>query len=169
MAEAASDGTQSGTGDIQQAADAKPADTTKAGKEEVFTRAQLESHTSAAINEARKKWKQDFDSTVADKTRDAESKLAELSSKAAEAERRASFLEEAAKAQIRNPSAAYLVAKGGGYLDEKGAFDAKRFRTDNPEFFTPQAQANAGNGAGGANNAAASMDTWLRRQAGRAQ
>lgn len=114
----------------------------------LYDDAAVASKISAAVNEAKRAWKSDTDALIADKTKDAETKLAELQTKAEEAERYADFVDEATKAGIKNCKAAYLVAKHGGFVDKKGRVDFGTFKTDNPEFFTPPPNANAGDGVG---------------------
>lgn len=131
-------------------------------KTDSYTAADLQREADRRVTEAQRKWKEQLETSIADKTRDAESKLAELSSKAEEAERKAGFIEAAASAGIKNLNAAYLVAKHGDYMKKDGRFDIDKFRKDNPEFFASAPTANAGAGAGAATNGANAFNQWLR-------
>ena len=114
-----------------------------------YTADDLQREADRRVSEAQRKWKEQLDATVADKTRDAEAKLAELTATAQAAQEYASFIETATGAGIRNVKAAYKVAKDD-YINKAGTFDVKKFRADNPEFFAPAPNANAGAGAGAA-------------------
>jgi hypothetical protein len=131
-----------------------------------FTEADLQREADRRVSAAQKAWKADLDAAIADKTKDAETKLADAATRAAEAERKADFLEQASTAGIRNARAAYLVATGGGYIDNKGRLDIDKFRKENPEFFGTTATANAGAGAGAANTTG-DMNAFIRAAAGR--
>lgn len=113
-----------------------------------FTESDLQREADRRVTAAQKAWRAELEAAIADKTKDAESKLAEVAARAEEAERYAGFVESATASGIRNAKAAYLVAKHGDYFDKKGGLELDRFKKDNPEFFTPVANANAGAGAG---------------------
>lgn len=130
-----------------------------------FTESDLQREADRRVGEAQKKWKAEQEALIADTTKDAETKLAELQGKAEEAERYAAFLESATKAGIRNVKAAYIVAKHGEYISAKGKFDTDTFRKDNPEFFAPLPTANAGAGAG-ASTGKGDMNAAIRAAAG---
>jgi hypothetical protein len=132
-----------------------------------FTETELQREADRRVTEAQKKWKTEQEALIADKTKDAETKLAELQSKAEEAERYADFVASVTMAGVKNVKAAYLVAKGGEYFDKKGALELDRFKKENPEFFSSTtANANAGAGAGAANGTGG-MNDWIRQAAGR--
>lgn len=132
---------------------------------EVFTKEQVESLKSAAINAALKKVREEQAELLAAKDRDAETKLSELSKRAEEAQRYGDFVDAAHSAGIRNIKAAYAVAVAHGHINARGKFDVDAFRKDNPEFFQPAANANAGAGAGGATNTGG-MNAYIRQAAG---
>lgn len=136
----ANGGNAGGSGDNKPNTETKP-----------LTEADVQREADRRVNEAHKKWKADLDAAVADKTKDAETKLAAITAKAEEASRYASFLEAATTAGIRNARAAYAVAVAHGQLDG-GKFNAEKFKTENPEFFAPMPNANAGAGAGKPSN-----------------
>lgn len=152
------DSTPAVTADAGTAADSTP-------KTESYTAADLQREADRRVTAAQKQWKADLDAIIADKTKDAETKLTETASRAEEAERYASFVESATAAGIRNAKAAYLVAKHGSYFSAKGELETDRFKKDNPEFFTPVANANAGAGAG-APTTAGGMNAAIRAAAG---
>lgn len=135
-------------------------------KPKSYTDADLQREADRRVTEAQKKWKSDQEALLADKTKDAETKLAELASKAEEAERYADFVAAGAAAGVRNVKAAYLVAKHGEYFDKKGGLELERFRKENPEFFSAPPNANAGAGAG-SGGGAQSMNDFIRAAAGR--
>lgn len=151
-------GTQTATADAGAGAGATP-------KTETYTAADLQREADRRVSEAQKKWRSEQDSLIADKTKDAETKLAELQAKAEESERYAGFIESATAAGIRNVKAAYKVAQGD-YIDKRGRFDIDAFRKDNPEFFTSPPTANAGNGTGTTPTAKDDMNAHIRRVAG---
>lgn len=151
-------GTQTATADAGASAGATP-------KTETYTAADLQREADRRVSDAQKKWRAEQDALIADKTKDAETKLAELQSKAEEAERYAGFIESATAAGIRNVKAAYKVAQGE-YIDKRGRFDIDAFRKDNPEFFTPHSSANAGNGTGSVSSPQNDMNAHIRRVAG---
>ena len=161
-ADATTNGTESGANGQPPT---QPDGATTPGTPVTYDEAAVASKVSAAINDARKAWKSESDAIIADKTKDAETKLAELATKAEEAERYAGFVEAATAAGIRNAKAAYLVAKHGSYFSAKGELETDRFKKDNPEFFTPVANANAGAGAG-ATTTAGGMNAAIRAAAG---
>ena len=151
-------GTAGGTG-----ASDKPQTYTR----EEFER-ELQREADRRVTEAQKAWAAKQAEVLAAKDRDAETKLRELEQAAKEHEEYAAFIEAAHVAGIRNVKAAHLVAKGGGYFDQRGKFNVEKFRNDNPEFFLPMSgNANAGSGAGGNQSSTFSMDRWIRSQAGR--
>lgn len=131
-------------------------------KTETYTQADLQRESDRRVSEAQKKWKEQLDTAIADKTKDAEAKLAELSKATEAAQKYATFLEGATTAGIRNVKAAYMVATGGDYLKRDGRLDIDKFQKDNPEFFAPHPNANAGAGAGTPTNSANAFNSWLR-------
>ena len=152
-------GTAGGTG-----ASDKPQTYTR----EEFER-ELQREADRRVTEAQKAWAAKQAEILAAKDRDAEAKVRELEQAAKEHEEYAAFIEAAHVAGIRNVKAAHLVAKGGGYFDARGKFNVEKFKQDNPEFFVPaSANANAGAGTGNNQTPHASMDRWIRQQAGRA-
>lgn len=147
---AAADGTPTGT------PGAKPDDAPK-----TFTEADIQKEADRRVTEARKKWQSEQESILADKTKDADAKLAELATKAEAAERYADFVDAATKAGIKNVKAAYAVAVAHGHCGKKG-FEVEKFKAENPEFFlTARSSADAGAGSGKPTGKA-DMDTWLR-------
>jgi len=133
-------------------------------KTETFTAADLQREVDRRVTEAEKKWKTAQDALLADTTKSAEEKLTALATEAAQAREFADFVAEASAAGIRNVRAAYKVAQGD-YINGKGKFDLAGFRKDNPEFFTPAPNANAGDGAGNG-KPTASMNDAIRAAAG---
>jgi len=137
----------------------------EAGKETTTEKPLTQADISRAVNEAKKEWNKGVESLVADKTKDAESKIAELSTKAAESQRYADFVDRATAAGIKDLRAAYVVATGLGYLkDDK--FDEKEFKKNHPQFYTPAPNANAGAGAGGGSTGTTDMNSLIRQAAG---
>lgn len=131
-------GTATTTADAGDKPDSTP-------KTETYTADDMQREADRRVTLAQKKWREEQDSLLADKTKDAETKLAELQAKAEQAESYAQFLETATAAGIRNTKAAYKVARDE-YIDKRGRFDVTAFRADNPEFFSPAPTANAGSG-----------------------
>lgn len=100
----------------------------------------------------------------------AEAALQELSSKLEAAERRAAFLEDATKPETgcRNPRAAFALATAEGLFDRKGAPDWAAIKAAAPELFgAASVNANAGSGTQNPPSAKNTMDSWIRRSAGR--
>jgi len=135
-------------------------------KTETFTAADLQREADRRVTEAQKQWKAQQDALIADTTKSAEEKLVALEQKAAQAQEFADFVAEASAAGIRNVKAAYKVAQGD-YINGKGKFDLAGFRKDNPEFFTPAPNANAGDGAGNGKPTANDMNALIRERVGR--
>ncbi len=137
---------------------------TQAATTQKFTEADVQSRVSAAVNEAQRKWKKDLDDLVADKTKDAEAKIAELKLSATENAMRADFAEQALTAGVNNVKAAYIVARHGGYMDN-GKLDLDRFKKENPQFFGSTAKPRTDAGAGG-NTPTGGMNAYIRAAAG---
>lgn len=97
-------------------------------------RAELQREADRRVSEAQRKWREQLDATVADKTKDAESKLAELTGKASEAEARATFAEEASSQGVTDVRAAYAVAKAEGLIKD-GKPDWKKLQSEHPALF----------------------------------
>ena len=151
---AAADGTPTGT------PGAKPDDAPK-----TFTEADIQKEADRRVTEARKKWQSEQESILADKTKDADAKLAELATKAEAAERYADFVDAATKAGIKNVKAAYAVAVAHGHIGKKG-LDVDAFKAENPEFFlTARSSADAGAGSGSGNQTA-DINDYIRSQIG---
>lgn len=144
------------------------ADTGDAQKTEKtsYTADELQREADRRVTAAQKKWQEEQAALIADKTKDAETKLQELARKAEEAERYAGFIEAVTSQGVRNVKAAYTVAVHNGYIDSRGNLKLKEFRADNPEFFSPPANANAGAGAG-KTGPSGGMNEWIRAAAGR--
>jgi hypothetical protein len=132
-----------------------------------YTAEDIQREADRRVNDAQKKWRAEQAEILAAKDRDAEAKIAELNTKAAEAERYGNFVDDAHASGIKNTKAAYIVAVAQGHIDKRGKFDVEGFRKANPEFFatTPAANANAGAGAGAATQTGG-MNAWIRSQAG---
>lgn len=161
---------QSGTGAGNVNANANSGGGGAAAEKTTWTadehRAELQREADRRVNEALKKVKAEQDALIADKTKDAEAKLKELSTRAEAAEQYGVFVEAANAAGIRNVKAAHIVARDQGFL-KHNRFDADGFRKANPEFFTPVVgAANAGDGAGRP-AAAGGMNAFIRAAAGR--
>jgi hypothetical protein len=152
-----------GQGTPEATADAG-AKTDQTPKTETYTAADFQREVDRRVTDAEKKWKATQDALLADTTKSAEEKLAALEAKASQAQEYADFAAEAVAAGIRNVKAAYKVAQGD-YINGKGKFDLAGFKKDNPEFFTPAPNANAGNGAGNGGTKA-SMNDAIRAAAG---
>jgi exonuclease VII large subunit len=94
-----------------------------------------------------------------------------MSAQLEKAERRASFLEEAAKPEIqcRNPRAAWLLAIAEDLFDKKGLPDWAALKREAPELFgTPTANANAGRGTQNPPAKQNDMNAFIRGKTGRA-
>lgn len=155
--------------DEQDKGESTTDETAKAGSDsgqtpKTFTESDLQREADRRVTAAQKAWRAELDAAIADKTKDAESKLAEVAARAEEAERYASFVESATASGIRNAKAAYLVAKHGDYFDKKGGLELDRFKKDNPEFFSATTNANAGAGTG--TTPKPSMNDAIRAAAG---
>ena len=101
---------------------------------EVFTKEQVESQTSAAVNAALRKHRDEQAAIIADKTKDAESRLAEVGKRAEEAEAKAAFAEEANSQGVTDIRAAYAVAKAEGLI-QNGKPDWKKLQAEHPALF----------------------------------
>jgi hypothetical protein len=146
-----------------KAGDGQKTDQTKT----TYTADDIQREADRRVNDAQKKWRAEQAEILAAKDRDAEAKIAELNTKATEAERYGNFIDDAHASGIKNTKAAYIVAVAQGHIDKRGKFDVDGFRKANPEFFTasPAANANAGAGAG-APTQTGGMNAWIRNQAG---
>jgi len=133
----------------------------KPDKPEVFTKEQIESATSAAVNAALKKHREEQAALIADKTKDAEAKLAEVGKRAEEAERYGVFVDAAIPAGVTDLKAAYVVAKELGYF-KAGKLDITEFKKEHPAFFAiKSANVNGGAGTGGA-TPSGGMNAFIR-------
>lgn len=106
----------------------------------------------------------------AEKGSELEKLIGDATTKLEEAERRATFFEEAGKPDVgcQNARLAYLAAQTDGLIDQKGRVNWEALKTSYPELFRKTIPAgNAGNGAGTPPPAAKSMNDFIRRAAGR--
>ena len=95
--------------------------------------------------------------------------LTDLSSRLEMYELQVQFYEAAAAAGISNPRLAYLAAREGGFIDERGTIRMDGLRAEYPELFkkmTPPANAGAGTDKG-APGTEKDMNAFIRRAAGR--
>jgi len=109
-------------------------------------------------------------SAKAGKGSELETALTEVSTQLEAAERRAAFYEDAGRPEIgcTNPRLAYLAAVEGDLIDKRGRIDWEALKTSAPELFRPRVpQGNAGAGTGGPPPAQKSMNSFIRRAAGR--
>jgi hypothetical protein len=100
---------------------------------------------------------------------DAQKKLEELATNFDEANRRADFYEEAPSHECRNPKAAYAIAVAHELFTKNGAPDWKAIQVEVPEFFgakTTTTRKTAGAGTGKQPSSTASINDWIRQQAG---
>jgi hypothetical protein len=105
----------------------------------------------------------------ADKGSALEKSLQEITTRAEQAERRASFFEEAARPDVgcSNPRAAFLVASAEGLFTRAGEPDWKRIKDAAPELFQRKLPtANPGNGTQAPPHTGG-MNEFIRRSAGR--
>jgi hypothetical protein len=99
---------------------------------------------------------------------EARRQLEEVGAKLERAERRASFLEDAAGAQCKNAKAAWLLAEAGQLFDKHGRPDWAAIKSEAPELFgAPAAVANAGSGTNQPPPGKPNMNDFIRRAAGR--
>ena len=127
--------------------------------------AALRSEADRRVTEAQKKWKSDLEATIADKTKDAESKLTELTGKASEAEARATFAEEAGSQGVTDIRAAYAVAKAEGLIKD-GKPDWKKLQAEHPALFGKPRTTAAAENADVKNATKPDMNQLLRAAAG---
>ena len=98
---------------------------------------------------------------------DARKQLDEFSGRLEDAERRATFLEDAPAAQCKNPKAAWLLAKAGDHFDRQGRPDWASIKAEAPELFgVVTAKSNAGTGTEKAPTSR-NMNDFIRKAAGR--
>lgn len=105
----------------------------------------------------------------ADKGSDLEKSLTDLTARLEASERRAAFLEDAAKPEIgcRNPKAAYALAQAENLFSRNGAPDWNAIKAAAPELFgAPAVQGNAGSGTQQPPQKV-NMNDVIRRAAGR--
>lgn len=105
-----------------------------------------------------------------EKGSEAEKALMEFSTRLETAEKRATFAEEAGKAEIgcMNPKAAWLIAQADGLFDKRGNPDWSAIKAAAPELFgKPAPRSNAGSGTGNPPPAAQTMNDFIRRAAGK--
>lgn len=99
---------------------------------------------------------------------EAQKKLTEMVGQLSEAQRRATFAEQAPSEGIRNIKAAYTLARADGLITETGDIDFKRLKTAYPELFGPATPpGNAGAGTGTQPPAKVDMNKVLRGAFGR--
>lgn len=106
----------------------------------------------------------------AEKGSELEKSLNDITTRLEAAERRAAFLEDATKPETgcRNPRAAFALATAEGLFDRKGAPDWAAIKAAAPELFgAASVNANAGSGTQNPPSAKNTMDSWIRRSAGR--
>jgi hypothetical protein len=106
----------------------------------------------------------------AEKGSELEKSLTDMTARLEAAERRAAFLEEAAKPEVqcRNTRAAWLLAEASDLFDKKGNPDWAAIKREAPELFgTPVANANAGNNTQQAPSPHQNMNSFIRKAAGR--
>jgi len=108
------------------------------GTVKTYTQADLDAaiqrEADRRVTEAQKKWRSDLETTIADKTKDSDAKLTELTGKASEAEARATFAEEAGAQGVTDIRAAYAVAKSEGLIKD-GKPDWKKLQSEHPALF----------------------------------
>lgn len=80
--------------------------------------------------------------------------------------RKATFY-ESAPGDVRNLKLAWLAAEDAELVDKDGAADWKALRTQAPELFGKVTPGNAGNGAGQTGQGSDTMNSFIRRSAGR--
>lgn len=105
-----------------------------------------------------------------EKGSDAEKTLLEFQTKLEQAERRATFVEEAIKPEIgcRNPKAAYALAVADSLFNRHGGADWAAIKAAAPELFgQPSVPGNAGAGTGEPPTTKGNMNELILRAAGR--
>ena len=139
--------------------------TDSAGEKTTFTLDELNREADRRATAARKAALAEQQALIADATKTAEAKLAEISAKAEEAERYATFCDAATQNGIRNLKAAYAVAREFGLVKD-GKFDVSEFKKKAPEFFA--STVGAAPGAGTQSPApTGGMNAFIRAAAGR--
>jgi hypothetical protein len=105
----------------------------------------------------------------AEKGSEAEKKLTEMADQFSVADRRADFYEEAHKAGVANLKLAFLVATEEKLFDSKNRVNFEAMKKDYPELFggTKMPEGDAGSGTEGKPEGSQSMDTLIRKKAGR--
>jgi small-conductance mechanosensitive channel len=130
----------------------------------------LKSALDAERNERKAQAKQLRDALAkAEKGSETERALQDITERVAQAERRASFFEEASRPDVgcTNVRAAYLVATAESLFTKAGDPDWKRIKDEAPELFQrKQSIANAGNGTQ-APPKTGGMNDFIRRSSGR--
>ena len=106
----------------------------------------------------------------AEKGSEMEQQLTHLADEAAEADRRASFYEDAHAAGVANLKLAYLVAVQDEMFDCQGRVNWQALKESYPELFTTARRPPAGNAGSGtqAPPTTGGMNEFIRRAAGRA-
>lgn len=100
----------------------------------------------------------------------ARQQLEQIAGQLSEQNHRADFYEEAHRNGVTDLRLAYLAARDAGLIDDRGRVDMNTLRTRYPHLFETRRVApagNAGNGTGVDPKPQSSMNTFIRRSAGR--
>lgn len=127
--------------------------------------AALQREADRRVGQAQKKWRDEQAELIADKTKDADTKLAELTTRASEAEARATFAEGANKEGVVDIKAAYAVAKSEGLIKD-GKPDWKRLRDEHPALFGATTRKTSANDTPDLKKGKPDMNALLRAAAG---
>jgi hypothetical protein len=137
-----------------------------------------QSHSEKLLNTVRvtREERDDFKKQLKDLSKKAtegselKQQLDQMTAQVEKSEKRAAFLEEAAKpeTQCRNIKAAWLLAESGNFFDKRGNVDWTALKAEAPELFgTPTANANAGRGTQQPPAKQNDMNAFIRSKGGR--
>ncbi len=129
--------------------------------ETTFTQEDLAREVDRRVYEAQKKWKTDLDAILAQKDKDAETKLSDVQSTAAEASSRAAFMEKAVAEGVTDIKAAYVVAKEYKYWDGE-KLDVESLRKNHPGLFEEDVRTAAREGGATGKDGPKTVDDFIR-------
>ena len=107
----------------------------------------------------------------AEKGSEAQGQLTKMADEMAKADQRADFYEAAHAAGVTNLKLAYTVALTDEMFDRRGQVNFEMLKQGYPELFGAARKAapgGAGNGTGGEQKPAGTMNDWIRKKSGRA-
>lgn len=145
------------------------------GKQDETVKGLLDGHTSGLKRalESERESRKDLEKQIkalagsAQKEGELRTQLEHISAQFETLNKQVAFMEAAARENVSNPKALFVLAVSGDHFDKKGVANFAALRNEYPEFFIkPIPKGNAGAGAEAA-PAATTMNDLIRRAAGR--